>query len=147
MRRRLHELARPAPDAAVRAARAACADATQALDRLEQALQAIERHEQRVERSAPSILHPRHRARYRAQVRRNADERCALVDAATRQQGVVRALKQRLEACEAKRAARELPQRIERELVEEELRRRASLERYVPTENVRQTGLEKRTAR
>jgi len=141
LKRRLRQLGRPSPDAAVTVARADHADAIHKLERLKRELRATTGYRSRLERSQPSILRPRRRARHRADLRSSADECRALAEVVARQDEVVQTLTSRLQACREAQVERELPSRIERQLVEEELTRRASMERYVSTEITRVSAL------
>ena len=124
---------------------AAHANAVRELERMAHELRALQRRQARLERSQPSILRPHERARHRAEVGGNGDDCRALGAGVARQHEVVRAMARRLQVRHAAAAERDAPRRIEQQLVEEELRRRASMERDLSSEINREPLISART--
>jgi hypothetical protein len=132
--RRLRALGRSVPDEPLKAALKAHADAIHELERLTHELRAAKHRRLRLERSQPSILRTRRWLQHHAELGATTVDCRVLADVVARQDQVVRDLTGRIEACKTEQAQREPPTLVERQLIEEELRRRASMERSVSTE-------------
>ena len=135
--RRLNALRRSVPDTTVAAALKAHAAAVAELERLARELHAAQRRQTQLDLSRPSLLRARKLFRHHALLEATAADCHDLADIVSRQDDAVSELMSRIDACRAEQAQRELPTRGERELIEEELKRRASIERSVSSEHLR----------